>query len=97
MEHLSGLILLFIAKKCGPEVTNRKKMKMERREKLKPKIPSQQNLRRPIPAGGDIVCVGRTRTNLTSKTKVCDLHKVRTLMRQMLKTHEKGLTDPLTD
>ena len=76
MEHLSGLILLFIAKKCGPEVTNRKKMKMERREKSKPKIPSQQNLRRPIPAGGDIVCVGRTRTDFASQTKVCNLYKI---------------------
>ena len=35
MEHLSGLILLFIAKNCGLEVTTQKKMKMKGREKLK--------------------------------------------------------------
>ena len=89
MEHLSGLILLFIAKNCGLEVTTQKKMKMERREKLSLplEIPSEQNLRRPIPSSGDIVSVGRTRTNLTSQTKVCNLHKVRTLMRHMFKIH----------
>ena len=98
MEHLSGLILLFIAKNCGlEEVTNQKKMEMERKVSLSPEIPSQQNLRGPIPTGGDIVGVGRTRTNLTSKTKICNLHKVRTLLRHILNTHGKELADPLTD
>ena len=49
------------------------------------KIPSEQNLRRPVPAGGDVVCVRGTRTNLTSETKVGNLHKVRTLMNHMFK------------
>ena len=81
MERLSELILLFIAKELRVRGHDRKEKKQNGRN-AKDKVqdlPPEQNLRRSIPACGYVVRVRRTRPDLSSESKVCDLHKVRTL------------------